>query len=197
MATGDHSHCMRPVHQVKPYFGLGVNAAFEDVAALDRCLDDAPSMGAALAAFSRQRAPEARVLTQISRSFDRGGMLALFTFILPLILDGIFHGALPRLFAPNTLAMLQRPELTFSAIRRRKRTDRALQLALIGTAGVLATRLALTLVRAAANLLAAGGAADGRGPLDRRVALSRSSCARRRGGCPRGAEKRPSKPRAL
>jgi 2-polyprenyl-6-methoxyphenol hydroxylase-like FAD-dependent oxidoreductase len=146
------------VHQVKPYFGLGVNAAFEDVAALDRCLDEAPSMGAALAAFSRQRAPEARVLTQISRSFDRGGVLALFTFILPLILDGIFHGALPRLFAPNTLAMLQRPELTFSAIRRRKRTDRALQLALIGTAGVLATRLALTLVRAASNLLAAGGA---------------------------------------
>eukprot|EP00962_Isochrysis_galbana_P028345 scaffold8945_cov129-Isochrysis_galbana.AAC.3 len=43
----------------------------------------------------------------------------------------MFHAALPRLFAPNTLAMLQKPELTFESIRWRKRRDRMLQLCLI------------------------------------------------------------------
>ena len=70
-------------------------------------------------------------LLQLSRSFDRGGLLSFVTFILPLILDGIFHGALPKLFAPNTLAMLQRPDLSFRQIATRKRLDRIAQLALL------------------------------------------------------------------
>ena len=119
------------IHSVKPYFGLGVNAAFEDVVALGDALDGAPTVGDALRAFSRARAAEARVLVSLSRSLDRSGVRAFLSFIGPLILDGIFHGALPALFAPNTLAMLQKPELTFVHIRWRKRADRAAQLALL------------------------------------------------------------------
>ena len=92
------------VHSVKPYFGLGVNAAFEDVAALGAALDAAPSVGAALRAFSRKRAAEARVLVSLSRSLDRSGVRAFLSFIGPLILDGIFHGALPALFAHPALS---------------------------------------------------------------------------------------------
>ena len=66
---------------------------------------------------ARQDAPEAKALVQLSRSFDRGGGLGFVTFILPLILDGIFHGALPKLFAPNSLALLQNPDLKFEQIR--------------------------------------------------------------------------------
>jgi len=43
----------------------------------------------------------------LHRSFDLGGWRSFALFIGPLILDGIFHGIAPRLFAPNTLAMLQ------------------------------------------------------------------------------------------
>ena len=54
------------------------------------------------------------MLVQLSRSFDRSGARGFATFIGPLILDGIFHGAFPRLFAPNTLAMLQASESSCS-----------------------------------------------------------------------------------
>ena len=67
------------VHSVKPYFGLGVNAAFEDVAALGDALDGAPSVGAALRTFSRKRAAEARVLVSLSRSLDRSGVRAFLS----------------------------------------------------------------------------------------------------------------------
>jgi len=141
-----------------------VNAAFEDVEVLDSCLDREGTLGAALTAFSAERAVEARVLTQLSRSFDRGGVLALLTFILPLILDGIFHNAFPVLFAPNTLAMLQKPDLSFRAIRRRKRTDRALQLTLLAAAAAVASHLVLAAARFASQVLVVGGS-RGRTPL--------------------------------
>ena len=102
----------------------------------------------ALPDFSRKRAPEAKALVQLSRSFDRGGLVSFVTFILPLILDGIFHSKFPKLFCPNTLVMLQKPELSFRSIRRRKRLDRVAQLALIGGTSVLCFRLLAVLTRA-------------------------------------------------
>eukprot|EP00908_Phaeocystis_cordata_P022341 Transcript_4762.p1 GENE.Transcript_4762~~Transcript_4762.p1 ORF type:complete len:515 (-),score=176.67 Transcript_4762:94-1638(-) len=156
------------IHSVKPYFGLGVNAAFEDVAVLGEELDTQRSLGRALRRYSRRRAAEARVLVSLSRSFDRSGPLGLLCFILPLILDGIFHGALPQLFAPNTLAMLQKPELSFTHIRWRKRADRALQLALLGAAATAVARVlraALGLAARAVTQLLGGGAGSGVGRL--------------------------------
>jgi len=123
--------------------------------ALNTALDGSADLGSALRSFSRARAPEARVLVELSRSFDYGGFRSFLTFILPLILDGISHGAAPRLFAPNTLAMLQKPELSFSHIRWRKRADRALQIAILAAAAAaLAKAAALALglaVRAVAR----------------------------------------------
>ena len=141
------------VHTVKPYFGLGVNAAFEDVVALGEALDTTPSRKEALELFSQKRSGEAEALVKLSRSFDRSGLLSFATFILPLILDGIFHGAFPKLFAPNCLAMLQKPQLTFRQICRRKRLDRLGQLALLGLAGTLAGR---ALVAVLGGVLALG-----------------------------------------
>jgi hypothetical protein len=123
--------------------------------ALNTALDSAPTLAAALRAYSRARAPEARILVEISRSFDYAGIRSFFTFIGPLILDGIFHGALPRIFAPNTLTMLQKPELSFGAIRRRKRQDRLLQLCLVtavlAAVGSVAAAIAAAAVRIAAR----------------------------------------------
>ena len=125
------------VHSVKPYFGLGVNSAFEDVAALGDALDEETTLGGATAAFSAKRAAEARVLVELSRSFDRRGLAGFATFIGPIIMDAIF-GKLPlvgKLFAPNTLALLQNPEYTYAMVRWRKRADRAVQLALLAAIG--------------------------------------------------------------
>lgn len=83
---------------------------------LDRCLNASAGQGgiaSAVASFSKLRATEASALVRVSRSFDRPGALGFLTFVLPLILDGIFHGVAPAVFGPNTIAMLQRDGLTF------------------------------------------------------------------------------------
>jgi len=144
------------IHSVKPYFGLGVNSAFEDVAVLGEVLDTKPTLARALRSYSTRRAAEARVLVEMSRSFDSSGLRGFVSFIGPLILDGAF-GSIPLLqkaFAPNTLAMLQRPTISFVAIRWRKRLDRALQLAIVGAvSGLVARGAALALSSAASFLI--------------------------------------------
>ena len=88
---------------------------------------------------------------QISRGFDRPGLRGFLTFVLPIILDSLFHSIAPKLFGPNTIAALQQ-DGTFLQVRRRKRKDRLLQLATIASglaaaakaAKLLATRLLAT-----------------------------------------------------
>ncbi|KAJ8614276.1 hypothetical protein CTAYLR_001151 [Chrysophaeum taylorii] len=118
-------------HTVKPYFGLGANTAFQDVVELDRALNESETGDLALANFTRARAPEAKAIVQISRSLDRPGIAGLFSFIFPIILDGYFHKLFPKLFATNAIAMMQRLDVTFQGVRRRKRLDRAVQVALL------------------------------------------------------------------
>eukprot|EP00929_Paragymnodinium_shiwhaense_P053931 TRINITY_DN27038_c0_g1_i1.p1 TRINITY_DN27038_c0_g1~~TRINITY_DN27038_c0_g1_i1.p1 ORF type:complete len:621 (+),score=85.04 TRINITY_DN27038_c0_g1_i1:97-1959(+) len=121
------------IHTVKPYFGLGANSALEDVSILSRTLDAAgDALSPALSNFTSIRAPEAAALVRISRALDRPGLLGFFTFVLPLILDVVFNKVVPSVFAPNTIAMLQRDGLTFCDVARRKRKDRILQLLLLG-----------------------------------------------------------------
>jgi len=119
-------------HTVKPYFGLGANSALEDVAILSDVLDSTSSTKEAVHEFSRQRAKESEVLVKISRELDRPGKLGFVSFVLPLILDSIFNKMAPKVFAPNTISMLQREGIGFTDVRRRKRMDRALQIICIG-----------------------------------------------------------------
>ncbi|GMH87938.1 hypothetical protein TrVE_jg6856 [Triparma verrucosa] len=131
-------------HSVKPYFGLGANSALEDVIALTDCVKERGLSCGAAEEFSKKRAGEAKALVKLSRGFDRPGKLGFATFILPLILDGIFHGMLPKLFSPNTIAMLQASRTdssgeaisyTFQEVVSIKRFDRVKQAALVS--GVL------------------------------------------------------------
>eukprot|EP00960_Hanusia_phi_P057556 763600-Hanusia_phi.AAC.4 len=124
------------IHTVKPYFGLGVNSAFEDVQRFGECIDKHESgagMERVLSEFSDIRAGEAKALVKISRGFDRPGLLGFFSFILPIILDGIFNKLAPKVFGQNTIAMLQQEGMTFQGVRDRKRRDRVLQVLVIGT----------------------------------------------------------------
>jgi len=113
------------IHSVKPFFGLGANSAFEDVAYLNRSLalyDD--HVASALEDYSKKRGPEAKNIVEISHRLDQG----ILFFILPLILDSILHKSFPKIFSPNTLASLNNEKKTFTQIRWRKRLDRAMQL---------------------------------------------------------------------
>ncbi|KAH8052091.1 oxidosqualene cyclase [Aureococcus anophagefferens] len=140
----------------------GRNAAFEDVAELDAALSGTARGSVALAAFSAKRGPEAKALVQISRGLDRPGVLGFVTFILPIILDSVFHAALPRVFGPNVIASLQQ-DGTFVDVRRRKRRDRLLQAGVIGSCLAAADSAVRHMPRArrspARALVAAGVAA--------------------------------------
>jgi len=119
------------IHTVKPYFGLGVNSAWEDVRVLIDALDEADGdTKVALPNYSKNRAKDAEALVTLSRSFD-GGFL---TFVLPLIVDSMFHKIAPWLFMPNTIQMLQKEDWSFSDIQRRKWIDRFMQGAVISSA---------------------------------------------------------------
>jgi len=111
-------------HTVKPYFGLGANSALDDVTVFDECIESTSSIEDAVHLYSKKRTPEAEALVKISRELDRPGKLGLITFIIPLILDSIFHKFSPKLFAPGTITMLQNHEVSFQGVRRRKMLDR-------------------------------------------------------------------------
>jgi hypothetical protein len=104
--------------------GLGANSALEDVQILKRCIERTSSMKEATHLFSKERAEESKALVQISRKLDRPGLLGVFTFIMPLVIDSIFNKLAPRVFSPNTIAMLQKSDNTFCGLRRRKRLER-------------------------------------------------------------------------
>lgn len=139
-------------HTVKPYFGLGANSALEDVKILSEVLDEKDGdIAASVREFSNRRAADSRALVRISRDLDRPGRVGFFTFILPLILDSIFHGLVPSLFAPNIIAMLQRENYSFKQVARRKRLDRIVQVVVIGgTLGAIGWGVT-TAVKAVAN----------------------------------------------
>lgn len=151
------------IHTVKPYFGLGANSALEDVsvlsATLDAAGDDVPQ---ALQDFTRRRAKEAKALVQISRALDRPGRLGFITFVLPLILDVVFNKLAPRIFAPNTIAMLQRVGMSFCDVARRKRRDRALQLVILGTAAAAMAKAGIWTCMAVAKLFRLAPGTSGR-----------------------------------
>jgi hypothetical protein len=88
-------------------------------------------------------------LVKISRELDRPGKLGILTFIIPIILDSIFHKMLPKLFAPNTISMLQKENITFRGVRRRKRLDRIGQIALLS---VFFSGMTMTVKRLIAEL---------------------------------------------
>ncbi len=139
-------------HTVKPYFGLGANSALEDVRILDDAIESTDSIKSAVELFSKKRAKESRSLVKLSRELDRPGKLGLLTFLIPIIMDGIFHKLLPKVFAPNTISLLQKEGITFTGVRRRKRLDRLGQLALIGVTASGVTWGAKRLLRVIANV---------------------------------------------
>merc|ERR1712161_135849 len=90
------------------------------------------SIPKALQLFSDHRSGDSEALVKMSRNMDRPGKMFFVTFVIPIILDGIFHKLAPKIFSPNMFGMFQRQDLGFKQIQRKKRLDRVVQLAIIG-----------------------------------------------------------------
>ncbi|CAJ1399834.1 unnamed protein product [Effrenium voratum] len=137
------------IHSVKPFFGLGLNSGFEDIAVLDQCLEESgDDFAVALPLYSRRRAPQAKCLVLCQRRFDQATDLKFaLAFVLPLVLDGVFRKLLPRVFAPGLLALFQDGELSFTEARRRKLRDRVLQALILSVAFLAAGAVSFFLAR--------------------------------------------------
>jgi len=121
-------------HTVKPYYGLGANCALQDVTVLSDVLDEVNGdVTAAVPLFTKRRGGESEALVSISRNMDRPGKMFYINFILPLILDGIFHKIAPSIFGPNMFGMFKKKNVGFVQIRRKKRLDRSMQMICIST----------------------------------------------------------------
>ena len=121
------------IHTVKPYFGLGVNSAFEDIGVLRDSLQTLQTslgtLDSSLERYSESHKHNAKAMVQMSRTFDQG----FLKFVLPLILDTFFHKLLPQVFSTNCIRILQQHDLPFAQAGAIKRRDRALQIAIIST----------------------------------------------------------------
>ena len=95
--------------------------------------DATDAVPTAVKLFSDRRAPDSSALVTISRNMDRPGKQFFFYFVLPLILDGFFHKMAPKIFGPNIFAMFQKKNIGFKQIQKKKRLDRSLQVACLGT----------------------------------------------------------------
>ena len=81
--------------------------------------------------FSQRRTPDIAVLVQTSRDLDRPGVLGVFYFLIPVILDGIFQKLASQIFKPNIISMIQNEEYTFIEAVQRKQLDRIGQVVLL------------------------------------------------------------------
>eukprot|EP01039_Chlorochromonas_danica_P007803 gene7803-8614_t len=118
------------IHSVKPYFGLGVNSAFDDIMALNDCLDatknDVPK---ALQRYSKVHAKEAKALVSQSQRMDRG----FIYFVLPIIMDSIFGKLFPGVFAGSVVRCFQNEQFSFTGALRKKLFDRTLQIGILAS----------------------------------------------------------------
>jgi len=132
---------------------LGANTALEDVQLLSDILNKTPNLSEAVQDFTKQRAGDAKALVKISRGIDRPGKLGTLQFILPLILDSIFHKISPKIFGENIFGMFKKEGITFVEIQRKKRLDRMMQATVILSGMSLFGVGVRTLIKSLARLL--------------------------------------------
>jgi kynurenine 3-monooxygenase len=128
-------------HAVTPFYGQGMNAAFEDCVVLARCLDERPDPGAAFAEYQRLRKPHTDVLAdlcmtnfvELRDNLRRPGHLAKARA------DHLLNRAFPTVWRPLYTLVSHTDTPYGDAVRQARRQDRALAAAAVaGLAGIAA-----------------------------------------------------------
>ena len=114
-------------HAVVPFYGQGMNAAFEDVVVLDDCIKRlAPNWESALAEYENLRRPHTDALANlaIENFIEMRDKTASRTFRMRKKLERTLHKNLPGLYTPlYTMVSFSRTPYR-EAVQRAKRQDR-------------------------------------------------------------------------
>ncbi|HWM03300.1 MAG TPA: NAD(P)/FAD-dependent oxidoreductase [Actinophytocola sp.] len=136
-------------HAVYPFYGQGMNAAFEDCSVLDACLaEHTDDIAAALREFERRRRRHTDVLARLSKENFlelRDGMRSPL-FLARKKADLLLHKVFPRSWVPLYTMIAHTTTPYGEALARARRQDRALVAAaatLPVLAGALLARLAI------------------------------------------------------
>ncbi|GAB7045592.1 FAD-dependent oxidoreductase [Catenuloplanes indicus] len=134
-------------HAVYPFFGQGMNAAFEDCLVLDACLGRHPDRGTALAAYEAARRPHTDVLADLSAAnfTELRARVHRPGYVLAAAADRALSRLLPHRWVPLYTLVAHTTTPYADALARVRRQRRALAAAVtVGTAvAVLAARLSL------------------------------------------------------
>lgn len=114
-------------HAIVPFYGQGMNAAFEDCVALDACLRESPSdRAAALAAFYQRRKPHADAIADLAlENFiemrDKSGSRVFQAYKK---MERTLHGLIPEWYTP-LYTMVSFTTIPYAEARKRaRRQDR-------------------------------------------------------------------------
>lgn len=129
------------VHAMPPYIGQGINAAFEDVEALDILLDQQDDNWETVPAlFTKERQPQGEAALELNEKYVRKNFT--FEFALRLSLD-IFRNLLNRRFSfiePSVISLLSHSSTPYTEVIKIRRrhfivgcTSLGAGLSLIGT----------------------------------------------------------------
>jgi kynurenine 3-monooxygenase len=140
-------------HAVVPFYGQGMNAAFEDCVVLDECLAEFPdNRERAFAEYFAWRKENADTLADLAveNFIEMRDKTASRKFRWKKKLDHLLEGALPGVYLP-LYTMVTFTRIPYAeAARRARRQDRIVYASLIG-AGILAFLLLMGLFRLVAG----------------------------------------------
>jgi kynurenine 3-monooxygenase len=135
-------------HAVVPFYGQGMNAAFEDCVVLDECFEKFPdNRGQAFGEYFSRRKPNADALADlaIGNFIEMRDKTASKTFRAKKKLDHFLEAALPGIYLP-LYTMVTFTRIPYAqAARRAQRQDRVLYLTLIA-AGMIIVSLLVHLI---------------------------------------------------
>jgi kynurenine 3-monooxygenase len=138
-------------HAVVPFYGQGMNAAFEDCVVLDECLGEfAKDRERAFAGYFIKRKENADALADlaIENFIEMRDKTASRTFRTKKKLDHLLEGLLPGVYLP-LYTMVTFTRIPYAkAARRARRQDRLVYTGLIATAVLVVAVLLIVLLRA-------------------------------------------------
>jgi kynurenine 3-monooxygenase len=140
-------------HSVKPYNGLGVNSAFEDVRILGDILDQTHDLNEAVQEFSKARAKDSKALVTLSRAGDRPGRIGFLSFLIPIMMDAFFNKLAPKLFEVPVPGLIHNDKYTFHQVAVRKRWERLVQVSVLSVSFTLLVRATKQIIRSIAKSL--------------------------------------------
>lgn len=136
-------------HAVVPFYGQGMNAAFEDCSVLSRSLADHSDPEAAFEDYEKKRKPNADALADLSLGnfVEMRDKVASRSFLLRKKVEKILHRLFPARFIP-LYSMVTFSTIPYAeAVERAKKQDKILEAGAAFVAGVLVLILLLIFFR--------------------------------------------------